>query len=411
MTRRDRSDDLPPVVADAVRDLAMSAGYTADEALLARIQQSRTEGARGLLPMHDTPSASTPVSWWRWRGALAAAGVAAIVVIQLMLPKRADNGAPPAAAATPMANSGGGASPPVASPAPGAGSTGGIAELLSPWPRVAYAQTPAGGRAGPFAPMSGLRPERVKLGRRAYVRLSGNAYHDLLPHEMYELDVDTARFEGRPVLRLITTEYVSKWMPTEKSRVPAVERHDTVWLDRTRLSPIARHSVLGPLEVTQRFADTILQQRTVMDTRKMGLKNPPAPVVTNDRLRVDSSRPIVVSEPVLRVLLQASVLTSNWKASVGVMGAEPSSIATVEGAYRNLRVARLDTLQTYSGRYPVWRVEVDNGRFPEVWYVSEETGEVLRVNGPWNAQVYPQSESHLISGFSETKRLMPVKRR
>jgi hypothetical protein len=284
-----------------------------------------------------------------------------------------------------------------------------LAELLAPWPRVAYAQTPAGGRAGPFAALSGLQADRVKLGRRVYVRLSGNAYHDLLPHQTYELDVDTARYEGKSVLRLVTTQDISKWMPKEKPSAPSLINYDTVWLDRARLLPIARHSVKGPLEVTQRFADTVLQQRTMMDTRKMGLKNPPKPVVTNDRLRIDPSRPLVVSEAVLRVLLQSTTLFANWKGSVGVMAEEPVTIATLEGAYRNLRVVGLDTLQTFSGRFPVWRVEVDNGRFPEMWYVSQETGEVLLTSGPWNGRTYPRSESHLIGGFSETKRLPPVK--
>jgi hypothetical protein len=407
MTRHDHADELPRSVAEAVREDARNEGYVADEALLARIQRSRASGARGLLPMHDTRTVGASTSHGRWRSALVAAGVAAIVVGRLVLPASDVVSIPDA---TPVASTRGSAdtSPPEA-PSPNA-AAGGLADLLSPWPRVAYAQTPKGGRAGPFAAMNGLQANRVKLGRRMYVRLSGNAYHDLLPHETYELEVDTAQFDGKPVLRLVTRHDVTTWMQKGTSRVPPISRRDTVWLDRARLSPIARHSVLGPLEVTQRFVDTVLQQRTLMDTRKMGLKNPPKPVIADDLLRIDASRPLVVSEPVLRVLLQAAPLNANWKASVGVMGGEPSSIATLEGAYRNLRVGALDTLQTYFGRFPVWRVEVDNGRFPEVWYVSQETGEVLRTSGPWNGSTYPQSESHLIGGFSETKRLVPVKR-
>ncbi|GAB1344242.1 hypothetical protein [Gemmatimonas sp.] len=397
-------DEMPRAIEDAVAQLRAEAPLAASDALLARIEHSRAEGARVLLPLTDAPFVSEAPSFGWWRGGMLAAGLAAIVVIAMWTPRPSADatggGVAMGATVEPPATADDAAGTGASAPSP-------LAELLSPWPRVAYAQTPQGGRAGPFAPLSGLRPERVKLGRRKYVRLSGNAYHELLPHEVYELDVDTTHFEGRAAFRLVLNHEVSKWMPANRN---GLMRHDTLWLDRTRLKALARHSLMGPLEVTQRFADSTLDQRTVMDTRKMTGLSRKAKRVSNDlRLRIDPVRPVVASEAMMRVLLQATPLSAGWQASIGVVSAEPHTIATRDAAFRNLRVSGGDTLQTFSGRYPVWRVEVDNGRFPEVWHVSQETGEVLLVSGPWNEQSYPRSESHLIGGLSETKRLPAVK--
>lgn len=398
MTRHDQSDELPRMVVDAVREAAMHDGYVADDALLARIQRSRAEGARGLLPIHDTHIVEPPSSHWRWRSALLAAGVAAMLVGRLALPARDDVNT---SVVRPIATASGStdaATPEAPSPNSAAG---GLAELLSPWPRVAYAQTPQGGRAGPFAPLSALRPERVKLGRRTYVRLSGNAYHELLPHQAYELDVDTVRFDGTDAFRLVTRQRARISLTGD-----APEWHvDTLWLHRRTLRPLVRRYTVGALRVAQRFSDTAMVE---VDSMLIATPNR-RPFRHGVTKRLDPSRHFVASEAMLRVLLQASLLTPAWRGSVGVLDGNSRMFAIGSGTYRNLRVAGVDTVQTFWGRYVAWRVEVDTGAEPERWYVSQESGEVLLQTGPYDAVSYPRSESHLISGFSETKRIAPVR--
>ena len=76
----------------------------------------------------------------------------------------------------------------------------------------------------------------------------------------------------------------------------------------------------------------------------------------------------------------------------------------------NLRVAGVDTVQTFSGRFACWRVLLETGAEPEVWLVSQETGETILTDGPYDS-TYPRSRSYLVSGFEETRRIPAVRLR
>lgn len=393
----DARDDarLPAAVAAAVAELHSEPAPVASEALLARIQRSRADGVRGLLPVSDGEAAEEAPSTWTVRTVLVAAGVAAMAAISVWRP------ASPAGPARDTANVASRDSMATVERATGPAAPT-MAMWLSPWPRVAYAQTPKGGRPGPHAALTGLDPARVLLGRRGYMRLSASPYHDLLPHEFYEVDVDTTRLDGLPAWRLVTRERARQAL---KVTLPEW-RHDTLWLDRRTFRPLVRRYRNAVLHMRQQFTDSSLVEVDSMAV--------PSPTKRPFRFGVtkvlDRSRLFVANEAMLRVLLQASPLSATWRASVGVLDGDRRPFAQGTATYRNLRVAGVDTVQTFSGRYVAWRVEVETGAEPERWYVSQESGEVLLSRGPFDPVTYPRSESHLVSGFSETRRVVPVRR-
>jgi hypothetical protein len=115
----------------------------------------------------------------------------------------------------------------------------------------------------------------------------------------------------------------------------------------------------------------------------------------------------------MRLMLQASRLTADWKASVSVVARgldTPNQVDPARGlTYLNLRVAGIDTVQLFNGRVETWRVLMETGPTPEVWHVSRETGETILTEGAWGPN-YPDSRNQLM-GWHETKRLPPVRRR
>jgi hypothetical protein len=397
-------DTLPTAVCEAVAQLRAESPVSASDALLTRIQRSRAKGARVFLPLSDAPVVEDAPSLRWWRGGMVAAGLAAMVIIAVARPRPSaltTHGASAAAgspnAAPTESASTGDASGNATSPASP------LAELLSPWPRVAYAQPAKGGRPGAYAALSGLESARVRHGKRSYVRLSASAYHDLLPHEFYELDVDTTHLGGTPAWRLVT-----RVRARQSLAVTLPEWwHDTLWLDRRTLRPLQRRYENGVLRMSQRFTDSSLVELDSMIVPSKD-KRPFRFGVTK---ALDPSRIFVASEAMLRVLLQASPLSATWRASVGVLDGNSRMFAQGVSSFRNLRVAGVDTVQTFGGRYVAWRVEMDTGDEPERWYVSQESGEVLLVRGQYDRFSYPRSESHMIGGFSEKRRLVPVKSR
>jgi hypothetical protein len=111
----------------------------------------------------------------------------------------------------------------------------------------------------------------------------------------------------------------------------------------------------------------------------------------------------------LRVVLSALPLTAGWRGSIGVLEGDSRLFAMGPSGYRNVHVAGIDTVQTFSGRIEAWRVELQSGGEPERWSVSRETGETLLTQGPFDVS-YPESRSWLVGGFREMNRLVPVRR-
>ncbi len=398
-TGREDGETLPAEVQQLVAALQQRGEEQADDRLLTRIQASRASGVRVLVPVpvdNGDSRRDLDQAWMRTRVWLLVAGIAATALLALFLPPRA---ASVGVSRTPV---------PAAPASPSAGgvrSPAGMAELLSPWPRVAYAQQPTGGRPGPFPGVSGFDLSRVVPGVRSYVRLSSNAYHDALPHELYEMAVDTVRLGSQRAVRIVTTTLAPR-------ALRAGGRSDTLWIDRTSLRPLRRRADLGVMRVEQDFTDSTLTERVTMVPL-------PTPARTRDTVKVpfrwghtvrfDRSRLFVVSESMLRVVLSALPLTNGWRGSIGVLEGESKLFALGPSGFRNVRVAGIDTVQTFSGRIETWRVELETGGTPERWSVSRETGETLLTDGRYDVS-YPESRSWLVGGFREMNRLVPVRR-
>lgn len=416
-------EPLPPDV-DAFAAELRSRQFSATDALLVRIQQDRARGVRVLLPTGgtdeqptapSTPTSEAPSSAPRaWRWGMLAAGVAAVAGIALWRPLAVPSevGDAPSLAATEVA--GGATAPADASPAaPAAASpspASALAGLMSPWPVLAYAQSPSAPPPAPYPPITQVDVSRLVPGHRSYMRLSGNAYHHLLPHLTYDISLDSVRLGGRPTWRVVVTRPIGKRL--ESPRADALSA-DTLWLDGFTLRPRQRRYENGDLRVRWAFADTMLIKSDSIDSnwRRPALPGKRLRYAWRDTTPLDRSRVFVPSEAALRVLLRALPLATGWRGSVAVLSSSSRSEPYSPGSptVLNMRVAGTDTVQTFSGRFVCWRVLLETGAEPEVWHVSQETGETILTDGAYDRTTYPQSRSYLVSGLEETRRVPPVR--
>ena len=287
-----------------------------------------------------------------------------------------------------------------------------LIERLSPWPRVAFAQSPStatstAARNAPYPGLLALDESRLKPGRRSYLRSVGNAFHELLPYTTFTVELDSTVLEQQRAWCLVTVTQTSTGL-AENTEHDA--QHDTVWLRRSDLRPIRRAHYAGFLRMRQTFTDSMLLETDSLiapagKTLRNGMKLMP---FRNGTFRqLDARRPFVPSEETMRILLRATRLHERWRASVGALSGDDRTFAMGEPEYLNLRVDGSREVQTLSGRFATWRVVLETGLKPEVWYVSKETGETLLTEGSWGV-AYPVSETRLLYGYEETKRLPPV---
>ena len=283
-----------------------------------------------------------------------------------------------------------------------------LSERLPAWPPVAYADTQ--GKAPRTAPYSGnfnLDALKLRPGRRTYLRSVGNSIHKMLPYSTLTVELDSVRLHGDRAWCLVTVTQTSRG-PAENNERDA--QHDTVWLRRSDLRPIRRARHAGFLRMREQFSDSLLveadspvapQGATMQNRMKL------MPFRTGAAKPLDASVPFVPTEETMRLLLRAARLNPTWRSTVGVLSGDNRSFVTGEPDYLNLRVDGSHDVETVSGRFDTWRVVLETGRKPEVWYVSKETGETLLTEGSWGVR-YPVSETRLLYGFEETKRRPPV---
>ena len=283
-----------------------------------------------------------------------------------------------------------------------------LAERLSPWPRVAYAETPAKAeRNAPYPGNPDLDASRLRPGRRSYLRSVGNAVHEVLPYSTFTVDLDSTKLDGQSAWCLVTVTQTSRDLAQNTERDA---QHDTIWLRRDNLRPIRRARHAGFLRMRQQFSDSLLVETDSLiapkgTTMHNGMRL--MPFRTGVAKPLDASVPFVPTEETMRLLLRAASLNPRWRTTVGVLSGDNRSFAMGEPDYLNLRVDGSREVQTLSGRYDTWRVVLETGPKPEVWYVSKETGETLLTEGSWGGS-YPISETRLLFGFEETRRLPPV---
>ena len=280
-----------------------------------------------------------------------------------------------------------------------------LAERLSPWPRVAFAQSLGEAvRNAPYPGLLALDESRLKPGRRSYLRSVGNALHELLPYTTYTVSLDSVALGAQSAWCLVTVTQTSTGLAENSERNA---EHDSVWLRRSDLRPIRRARHAGFLRMRQTFSDSTLRETDSLiappgKTLRNGMTLMPFRNGTSRRL--DARIPFVPTEETMRILLRAAPLHDGWRASVGTLSGDDRAFAMGEAGYLNVRVDGSRDIQTLGGRYATWRVVLETGATPEVWYVSKETGETLLTEGSWGVS-YPVSETRLLYGFEETKRL------
>ncbi len=376
-------------------------------ALLDRVHASRADGLRVMLPSGDaaavsvSPTATTSaidelsVEQLAGRVWMIVLAVAATVVaaVTALWPHQAATDALPATA---LADS-------TTSTLPTTGES--LMDGLSPWPRVAFAQSPGvAERNAPYPGLRGLDESRLKPGRRSYLRSVGNALHSLLPYTTYTVELDSAVLEKQRTWCLVTVTQTSTGLAENSERNA---QHDTVWLRRNDLRPLRRSHYAGFLRMRQTFTDsTLVETDSLIAPRGKKLQNGMTlmPFRNGAFRKLDASVPFVPTEETMRLVLRASPLHERWRASVGTLSGDNRSFAMGDPEFLNLRVDGSRDIQTLSGRYATWRVVLETGPKPEVWYVSKETGETLLTEGSWGVS-YPLSETRLMYGFEETNRL------
>lgn len=406
------------------RDLAALVREATDvvpsSALLDRVHASRADGLRVMLPSGDaaavpvsptaTPSAIDTLSVEQlagrvWMIVIAVAATVVAAVTSLWPHQTTDDASRATAQALPRQ------APPAtvdladSMTSQAISNRESIVEELSPWPRVAFAQSPgAAERNAPYPGLLALDVTRLKPGRRSYLRSVGNTLHELLPYTTYTVELDSAVLEKQPAWCLVTVTQTSTGLAENSDRNA---QHDTVWLRRNDLRPIRRSHYAGFLRMRQTFTDSMLVETDSLiappgKTLRNGMRLMP---FRNGAFRkLDARIPFVPTEETMRLLLRAAPLHERWRASVGALSGDDRTFAMGEPEYLNLRVDGSRDIQTLSGRYATWRVVLETGLKPEVWYVSKETGETLLTEGSWGVS-YPVAETRLMYGFEETNRL------
>ena len=332
----------------------------------------------------------------RWQAGMVVTGLAALALAYVAMPAFMDESdRVPAATSTSRTAV---AAPSTSDPRQA------LSALLSPWPTNAYAQVPGKPRAVPYPPIAGVDPSRLHPGRRTYIRLSASDYHTSLPHEAWTTVLDTARYRG------VLTWRLARRIDRTNNAGADASTDDTLWLRASDLRPIARRvRHTASMAVSQVFTDTSMMELDSILIPLGKIKLRPSMYAWTHRSSFRTETPYVVSMDMLRILLRTVPLSEGWRASVQV-GTNQYNARPNPAGYVNLRVAGVDTVQLFSGRFPCWRVVIETGATPETWCVSQETGETLTTEGPFD-QSYPESRSVLLYGLQETVRVAPVRRR
>ena len=403
------------------RACAVPVRADASETLLGRILADRADGGRVILPLADARTINSDTRRY-WRSAAALAAAAALVLVtagnwsRVQRAFRSGDAVPQEGAGVVGANGAAPAKPPSpggTAEAGGSDSERSMRQLLSPWPTMAYAQSPATARPSPYPPVQSLDVSRLRVGVRNYLRSSANDYHEMLPHTLVSVRTDRTTWKGRPAWRVVSTEPI---------RTNAEFADTLIVLDST-LAPVVRHTVSGFMSQREDYRDSVVIntfQITLPPELRKRMQSVRGASSQTRRIdsfstpkRLDRTRPVVSGYDGMRLLLQAARLPADWKASVSVVAKRMDSPNQVDPAtgltYLNLRVAGIDTVQLFNGRVETWRVLMETGPTPEVWHVSRETGETILTEGAWGPN-YPDSRNQLM-GWHETKRLPPVRRR
>ncbi len=373
MTEHDRFDrPLPPDLAEVERYLREPAAAPPPE-LLERIHASRDLGVvveRMLLAEEEFAA--------RTRRTRTLVGIAAAAMLMVGAfaswqwfgpPSRATGPSAALVAATP------GAAPPPASAASE------VSRLLQPWPSVASAQAPARGDEvrAPGAPLEPGAQVRLIPATRRYTQLRRGASGQVVSRARVEVQLDSSHYRG--ALRWLLT--------TRIEESPGALQMDSIILEPKSLRPLQRRVHAGGSDRYFRYTPTqilgtdtlprVFFQEEFEMRRSLWDSNRPSGrgywFSTRD---LDPRARLVLSEAHLALLLRTLPLRVGLELPMVFFGNAPKVLDGVQPL--QVRVTQVDTLAHESVATPCYRVELDYGARPDLWWVRVSDGELIRAS-------------------------------
>lgn len=373
MTERDRLDSpLPPDLAEVERLLREPAAAPPPE-LLERIHASRDLGVvveRMLLAEEEFAARTRRKRTLFGIAAAAMLTVGAFASWQLLAPNATTAGPTAALVA---------ATPGVAAPPPSAASE--VSRLLQPWPSVAHAQAPARGEEvrAPGAPLEPGAQARLIPATRRYTQLRRGASGQVVSRARVEVQLDSSHYRG--ALRWLLT--------TRIEESPGTMQMDSIILEPKSLRPLQRRVHAGGSDSYFRYTPTqvlgtdtlprVFFQEEFDVRRSLWDANRPSGRGYWFSMRdLDPRSRLVLSEAHLALLLRTLPLSVGLQLPVVFFGNAPKVLDGVQPL--QVRVTQVDTLAHESVATPCFRVELDYGARPDLWWVRVSDGELIRAS-------------------------------
>jgi hypothetical protein len=342
-----------------VRAMAAESAATeaprASEGLFSRIVAGRAVGARVIIAGEDVVvEARRPLGP---RRVLVPVGIAAVLVLSTLSVRRARTRSASLqskAAITAVA------------------STNSFEDGLSLWPSVASAQTLSGSREAPYRSVQVISTSRLQSQTDRYVFSLSVAPESLQlrPYAILSDSVERTRYGGTPAWRMTS---LSGAYPVESRRTVLLSESDLHVLEsRWETERFVQLIHVTDMSVVVRFAPKpgAYRDDSAGAARRIA--------VSSGELPRQSGRPLVIGDAGLRLLFRVMPLHSGWRGSVDVISYESPFLQHIRPIYVNLRVTNQLLVTSSYRRIPCWRVVVDAGGRPEYWYVSKESGQLVR---------------------------------
>ncbi len=262
-----------------------------------------------------------------------------------------------------------------------------MAEILSPWPAIAYAAT-VPDTEQLFESLNASGGVLLTPGTRRYVRSSASPYHESMPIGALSVEFVDTVYAKVPVWRVVTSR------PLEQLGVV-----DTAWIRRFDFMTLLRRSHMYRNTLTQRVVgDTLLRQTfDVQLPDSIRAKIDPRKFTIDQRISL-SRRPLITDASTFMLLLRTQSLHARWRGSIDVNAFRAGAGAAMQARSVNVAVEGDSLVSTLWGHVPCWRVVVHSGMTPERWYVSKEGREVLLMTGP-NGMEWPRSRLDLMGRY------------
>jgi hypothetical protein len=368
-----RDSLLPPDLTDVSRYLR-SDHAAAPAALLDRIVTTRARLEGGNRPPSTFADPPTQKPARKMAVVATFTGLAAAAVIMIVSSDLGRDGAQPSVLG---ATASGAWRAPTTAEA--------VSRLLQPWPAVAHAQTVARSQQarGPSAPLEPGAQARLAPSVRTYVRVLKDAGGRERSRTNLEVQLDWVRHQvdGHWLLRArlgddpgsSTTEIDSIALETRTLR-PVQRRLHTAGRRRYfRYSPTQ-------VQATDTLPDYFFDETLVTSRPSLRSLWPIAPgrgywYSISD---LDSSQTLVLSEAHLQLLLRTLPLSRDWSMRVALVTLNERHFQRRAPTDLALRVTAIDTITTSIGTIPCYRMELDYGARPDIWWISVATGEFVR---------------------------------